>query len=153
MRFGRTMRREQRGSAQIEFALTILVVMFFIFWTWELIMVMYTYSTLADAAKEGVRYAIVHGKNNSNGSGPGSTDVAGDNVEARVRDFARMSLHDVSGMSVERVWLKNDGSTPATTNAPPTIVRVTVSYPFIPYINLPWTPPTIHASAEGRIAN
>ena len=36
----------------------------------EMIVLIYTYNVLADSAKEGVRYAVVHGSRNSTPSGP-----------------------------------------------------------------------------------
>ena len=59
-----------KGLASVEFALTIVFVMIVVFWAFELIMLLYSYSVMANAAKEGVRYAIVHGANNSSPSGP-----------------------------------------------------------------------------------
>jgi Flp pilus assembly protein TadG len=130
----------------VEFTLSILISLFLIFWIFEMIMVMYTYSTISNAAKEGVRYAIVHGSNNTLGSGPGSSDAAADNVKAQVNTFAQISLHDISAMTVTVNY--PDGS-----NAAGKRVDVTVSYPFIPYINVTWGLPTIYATASGRIAN
>src|SRR5260370_27981377 len=54
---GRSARRARgdRGAAQIEFALTILTIVFVMFWMWELVMMTYTMNVLSDSAKEGVR--------------------------------------------------------------------------------------------------
>ena len=62
----------QRGQTLIEFAFSFLMVVFIVFWTFELVMAVYTYAVLSDAAKEGVRYAIVHGSDTGkvNCSGP-----------------------------------------------------------------------------------
>lgn len=150
----RGQQRSERGASLIEFAMSFAVVIFLIFWMFEMIMVMYTYSTLTDAAKEGVRYAIVHGSNNP-------TTVTA--VKDRVQTFANLSLHDLSGMTVDVEYFKADGTqytdaggAPLTSTGavtPPDRVSVTVAYPFIPYIHLPWTAPTIHATAQGRVAN
>lgn len=138
--------RKQRGASQVEFVVSFLVVVFLVFWMFELIMVMYTYSTLTDAAKEGVRYAIVHGSRNGNGSGPGTSDPGAANVQGVVTTFANISLHDVSAMTVTVTYPDGDAISPSR-------VIVNVSYPYVPYITLPWTVPTINASAAGRIAN
>ncbi|MBZ5526886.1 MAG: pilus assembly protein [Acidobacteriia bacterium] len=137
------------GQAAVEFVLTFLAILFLIFWTFELIMLLYSYNVFADAAKEGVRYAIVHGAGNSASSGPASgtandctTNVAA--VQNVVKAYAKTSFHDISGMTVTVCYL--DG-----TNQSPNRVRVTASYPYIPYIRLGWAPPTIQAAAEGRI--
>ena len=61
--------RADRGAVEIEFVLSILTVLFTMFWMWEVVMAVYTYSVISDAAREGVRYAIVHGLKNQNCSG------------------------------------------------------------------------------------
>ena len=53
--------RKQNGQSAVEFAFTIVFVMLLILAAIELTVMIYTYTVLADAAKEGVRYAIVHG--------------------------------------------------------------------------------------------
>jgi len=133
----------------VEFLLSILLVMFVIFWTFEMAMMIYTYNVLADAAKEGVRYAIVHGSENGISSGPSSgmgsncaTNVSA--VQTVVINYAKASFHDVSAMTVTVCYL--DGS-----NQSPNRIRVTVGYAYLPYIKLGWSPPTIRAAAEGRI--
>jgi len=138
----------------VEFVLSFTVVIFLVFWMFEMIMIMYTYSTLTDAAKEGVRYAIVHGSNNP-------TTVS--SVVDRVQTFANASGHDVSGITIDVKYFKSDGTEYTDTGGAPLTstsavdspdrVTVTVAYPFVPYINLPWAVPTIHATAQGRIAN
>lgn len=138
-----------RGQASVEFLLTIILVAVAIVWVFELVMLIYSYNVFADAAKEGVRYAVVHGSGNSASSGPlsGSASDCTTNVtavKAVVLNYAKYSFHDVSGAAVTVCYL--DG-----TNQPPNRVRVTVSYPFIPFTNLGWNPPTIRAAAEGRI--
>jgi Flp pilus assembly protein TadG len=141
----------QKGLAAVEFALTILLVMVVIFWAFEFIMLVYTYNVMAEAAKEGVRYAIVHGANNSSSSGPATgaardctTNIAA--ITTLVQSYASTSFHNIAGMTITVCYL--DGN-----NQPPNRVQVVVSYPFIPYASLGWIPPIINAAAEGRIAN
>ena len=140
----------------MEFILSIFMMMFVIFWIWELVMAVYTKNVLADAAKEGVRYAIVHGQGNSNCSGPNTPacpDTTGANVISQVQSYAQMTLHDTSAMTVTVQYLDDAGGN-ATTVDPNTRVRVEVSYVYVPYIpSLPWVAPTLNAVAEGRIVN
>src|ERR1035437_7318638 len=63
-------RRATRGQAQVEFALVIVFLMILILSMLELLTLMHTYNVLADAAKEGLRYAIVHGTQNPPPSPP-----------------------------------------------------------------------------------
>ena len=143
-------RRNSRGAVQIEFILSILTVLFLIFGMWELIMIVHTMNVLSDAAKEGVRYAIVHGGGGSTTcSGPNpppectSPDTSGARVVAVVRDYAQYSLHDISAISINVTY--PDGQI-----VPPNRVRVEVSYAFVPYTALNIRP-TLRAAAEGRI--
>jgi len=142
---------EAKGQAMVEFLLTILFVTLTIFATLEVIMMVYTYSVMADAAKEGVRYAIVHGCSlgTSYCSGtcsPACTDASAANVTSQVTGYAKLSFHDVSGIKVSVTY--PDGGALA-----PNRVRVVVNYPYVPYIPaLGLGTPTINAAAEGRIA-
>ncbi len=146
-------RGSQTGLATVEFALTILFVMIVIFWAFELMMFMYSYTVLADAAKEGVRYAVVHGCGTAPGScsgvcAPACTDASGGNVVTQVKNFAALSFHDTSGIVVDTANMYPDGSA-----ACPSRVQITVHYVYKPFFSLGWNPPTIYATAQGRIAN
>lgn len=129
----------------IETALSVLVVVFVMFWMWELIMALYTYSVLSDAAKEGVRYAIVHGTGNSSCDGPSTgCDSTAANTVAKIRDYAGYSLHDISAITISVTY-------PDSSSAAGNRVKVAVSYLYVPYINLPWGVPTLKTGATGRI--
>jgi Flp pilus assembly protein TadG len=142
-----------RGYAVVEFALVILFVMVVIFWAFELLMMLYTYSVMADAAKEGVRYAIVHGCGNSTCSGtcsPACSDTTGANVASVVLNYARESGHNTSNLSLGSGITVNYPDNSATA---PSRVQVIIHYTYQPFFTLGWTPPTINAAAEGRILN
>lgn len=133
----------------VEFTFCIVIVIFLLFWVFEIVMLMHTYSVMAGAAKEGVRYAIVHGAANSSPSGPSSgsasncsTNIA--NVRTVVSNYASGSFRDLSGLTTTVCYL--DGN-----NKNGSRVQVTLSYPYAPYINMPWANPTISAASEGRI--
>ena len=139
----------ESGQAQVEFVMSILFVLLMIFGIIELIVFIYTYTVLADSAKEGVRYAIVHGcdltsANCSGTCGTACTDATGANVQAYVKKYATASLHDTSTMEV-------GVSYPDASSDPPNRVRVTVSYPYQPLFGLGWPTLTVRAAAEGRI--
>src|SRR6266576_2444879 len=95
-----TLKKRENGQALVEFALTILFIFLLFIGMLEMIFLMYAYNTLADAAKEGVRYAIVHGTGNTNCSGPGTTgpppvacsDTTGANVKTVVTNFGGLSM-------------------------------------------------------------
>ena len=141
--------RRDRGVAAVEFALTATFVMFVIFFICEMVMLLYTYNVIAGAAKEGVRYAIVHGSGNSALCTPpceGTCSSGVACVQSVVQTYAQASFHDLTGMIVTVSY--PDGSTQT-----PSRVRVEVSYPYQPIFALGWSPPVVNAAAEGRIAN
>jgi Flp pilus assembly protein TadG len=131
-RVWRRLREDQEGAAAVEFALSILLVLTVLFMTLELISAVYTYTVLADAANEGVRYAIVN-----------SGDTAG--AMAKVKTYAALSLHDVSAMTVSVNC--SGGCTP------PNVVTVSISYNYIPYLKFMTNPPTMTAYAQSRMVN
>src|SRR5437660_6584283 len=97
-------RKRDNGQALVEFALTILFIFLLFIGMLQIIMLMYAYNTLADAAKEGVRYAIVHGTGNTNCSGPGITgqvtctdpSAPYPKVQQAVLNFAAVSFQNIS---------------------------------------------------------
>src|ERR687888_311634 len=95
----RRFRSDERAQAQIEALLSIIFVLILVIGIIEMIVLIYTYTVLADASKEGVRYAIVHGCDLSSAScsgtcTPACTDTTGANVRTYVRTFLGASLHD-----------------------------------------------------------
>jgi Flp pilus assembly protein TadG len=145
--------RNQRGATLIEFSLTLLTVLFVLFLLIEFALWIYCYNVMADAAKAGVRYAIVHGSalSASVQSGPStctspcSPDCATNvtNVVTEVRKWASFSAYSTASMTVNVCYL--DG-----TNVAPARVKVTVSNPVVPFFNIFSTPP-VTATAQGRI--
>jgi len=145
----RRLRNNRAGQAQVEFVLSILFALVVFVSIVEMILLMYTYTVLADAAKEGVRYAIVHGcslatANCSGSCTPACADTTGANVTAYARNYLGASLHDPTAMTV-------NVSYPDSSSLPPNRVRVTVSYPYQPFFGLSWPTVTVRAAAEGRI--
>jgi hypothetical protein len=141
------------GQATVEFAFMVTFLLILVVTFIEIVMLGYTYVVLADSAKEGVRYAIVHGTGMTNCSGPGTTatvppitcpDTTGNNVKNAVTAKALYSLHSTATMGVTANYV--DGS-----SAPPNRIRVTISYPYQPFFGLGWPTVTVRAAAEGRI--
>jgi Flp pilus assembly protein TadG len=138
----------QTGQAMVEFLLSIMMLMVFVFFCFEMFMLLYSYNILADAAKEGVRHAVVSGSKSATPAGPTTgtssdctTNVAP--VKTVVTSYAGLTFHDISAMTVNVCYL--DGN-----NKAPSRVQVKIQYPYVPYFVLPLTP-TIYAAAEGRI--
>jgi hypothetical protein len=140
---------EARGAVAIEAILSILTVLFVIFWTFEIVMAVYYYAVLSNAAREGVRYAVVHGSNNSNCSGTpksgvstscASPDASAANVKSQVQNYA-----GISGLTVNVTY-------PDGNNTPPSRVRVFVSTPIVTYF-ASLSSFSFNATAQGRIVN
>jgi hypothetical protein len=155
--------RRERGQAQVEFALVVVMLMILILSMVEMLTLIHTYNVLADSAKEGVRYAIVHGSGNSTPAGPACpcTDIDGPAAPPGslagygtgygvVKTVAQYSLHNMAGITVT-VSYPDTANAPA--NKPPNRVQVVVAYPYHPFFNLGWPTVTVNAAAEGRIMN
>ena len=74
--------RRQRGQGLLETALMIVIIFTVMMWVFEIGQLMYTYTVMADAANEGVRYAIVH-----SGADVAGTTARVKNSEERSRGF------------------------------------------------------------------
>jgi Flp pilus assembly protein TadG len=150
MRFRRAQFADD-GQATVEFALTVVFIMALVLSVIEMSMLLYTYNVVADAAKEGVRYAVVHGNHNSTPAGPTCPCSAIDGAAGTgvVKTYAQYSFHDTSTMTVT-VSYPDTANPPA--NQSPNRVHVKVSYPYQPFFGLGWPTVNVYANAEGRIA-
>ena len=164
----------------VEFVLVIIFVFILIVCTMQMILLIHAYNTLADAAKEGMRYAIVHGTENTSCSGPGNPranpvvtcpgDPNGNNIVAVVTNFAGLGFQSVaatnnrcspsSGSNISEVdvcYDPNSANTNSTfkaaCSAPGCIVRVQVIHTYNPFFGFSWPSVTLSAAADGRIMN
>jgi len=149
----RRARRGDAGQAQVEFALVIVFLMLLIVSFIEVVLMMHTYNVIADAAKEGVRYAIVHGAANTGGTGPTCPCAAIDGPPGTgvVKTYAQNSLHDTTTMTVTVDYNPGGNNGAVNCNKSPCLVRVTVSYPYQPIFGMGWPTVTVKAAAQGRI--
>lgn len=146
-----------RGATMVEFSLTFLVVAFVLFLLIEFALWIHCYNTLADAAKAGVRYAVVHGSGTASGvqAGPSScatnpcssdcsTNISP--VQAEVTKWAGFSIYPTSSATMTITVCYLDGS-----NSAPNRVRVTVSNTVSPFFGIFGGTPPVTAAAQGRI--
>lgn len=146
-----------RGQGLVEFAATAVVVLLLLFSVIEFSRIMLVYTTVADAARLGARYAITHG---TVPSGAGTTDTSADisamqsGVQGVVQKFLKGGSVNASNATITTSFpSENCSGTPATCTgtSPGYFVQVTVSYPYdvliapLP-INL-----TIASTSEGVI--
>jgi Flp pilus assembly protein TadG len=150
----KAVRRREGGQAIVEFALTVILLMLLMFAILELSIFIYTYSVLANAAKEGVRYAIVHGADNVSPSGPSSGSASSPpctasstnvtNVVNQTKSFAGFSALSTSNVNVFVCYLDGD-------NKLNSLVQVSVSYVYRPLFGFNWPSVTVYANSAGRI--
>src|SRR5215467_11919633 len=160
-------RRRQSGNTLIEFTLVGIPLIFILISIFQMASSMWLYTSLAYAAKEGTRYAIVHGVNCSlNGN---TYCVTVSNVAAVINSAARgldpnqmtVTLTPSQG-SATTDTLANliSGSTYSTTTWPPSSptgtnavgqpVTISLVYPFNSGISMVW-PGTKPTDPHGRI--
>ena len=158
----------QAGQAMVEFVL-VMVFVFLVFVSMiQMILLLYAYNTLADAAKMGIRYAIVHGTGNTNCSGPGTTgvtcpDISGANVVAAVISgnstcattcgWASLSFQNIQTSDVTVSYNPNNANGASACNVAGCMVRVSISHVYTPLFGLNWPSVTLSAAADGRIMN
>ncbi len=127
--------KHETGSVLLEFSLVLVCALIIIAASIEVCSAVYTYTVLADAANEGVHYAII---NSTDGTGTAANTV---------KAYASNALHDMSRLNVSVTY-------PDGTTTPPARVAVSVSYQYAPYLSFFMTkPPTMHAFAEGRLVH
>lgn len=124
--------KEDEGSSLLEFCLMSLVFIIILLSVVEMGRMVLVYTTMANSAREGVRYAICHGSDRSgsgiNGpSGPGNVAQ----VQTVVQYFAGAGLLTTSNVTIAVTY-------PDGTNTPGSRVNVRVTYvydPLVTYFN------------------
>ena len=126
---GGTRRLAGRGGQNlVEFSVGALLTVIMLLFIVEIGRIVLVYTTVANAARAGVRYAVVHGSTRSAGatvdsaSGPGSDPAQ---VLTVVKNFASAGLLTTSRLVVHVNY-------PSGSNAPGQYVTVTVIYPYDP---------------------
>lgn len=94
----RTWSRQERGQTIVEFALAVPVLLLVIIGIFDAGRMVWYSNTLAYAAREGTRYAIVHGASGSDPQGPPPLSDAG------IRAAVERSATGVAGLNVVVTW-------------------------------------------------
>ena len=143
-------RHGQRGASLVETVIVMGVLLALMFGIIDFGRALYTYSFVAQLARQGARWAIVRGANCTVlcPSGPaGPSDV-----QTYVRSLSEGAT-DPSQMTVTPVWSGTSGCTASHT--PGCLVTVTVSYPFrffLPFV-LPNHSITMSSSSQMVVSN
>ena len=141
------MRKSENGQGMVETALALLGAFTLAMMLCEGSMLVYAYTAINGAAREGVRYAVVHGSDSTNCSGPspGCADAPAANVVAVVKQYAALSFHDISNMTITVDY-------PEATQADPlSLVTVTIKYTYVPLVKLFNLNSTLTITSHGRI--
>lgn len=108
-------------------------------------MMAYTYSVIEDAARQGMRYATVHGTNSSSCAGPSTgCDSTAANVVSTVTTYAQTFAGALAGLNVAVTY--PDGKSTATSR-----VLVSVTYAYAPVFHYPGATQHLTVSSAGRI--
>lgn len=149
----RALRGGEDGSALIEFAIGLGVLLTGVFTLMEICLMFYTYSTIDECAREGARYAIVRGSscvtNGVTGAGASCTASA-DAINTYVKNLGYPNA--AGGAMTVNTTFSADGVNFTTTgnNDPNDMVRVQVGYLFP--VKLPFVPNnTISLSAQSQL--
>jgi Flp pilus assembly protein TadG len=118
--------RADRGSTMVEFSLIAFMFIIVLLGVVEMGRMVLVYTTVANAARAGARYAIVHGQDQAPPyrQGPANTGA----VQAVATHFASAGLVNMSLVVVTVNYPNNDSN-------PGSPVTVTVSYPYDPLVS------------------
>jgi Flp pilus assembly protein TadG len=122
--------RGRSGQTLVEFSLTAFLTSMTILFVLEISRMLLVYTAIAEAAREGVRYAIVHGSSRATGSG--QTDASGPSanpaqVVTVIDNFAGTGPLTTSRLVINVTY-------PGSSNAAGQAVNVSVVYPYNPLI-------------------
>jgi Flp pilus assembly protein TadG len=138
--------REDRGSSLLEFALISFMFVILLAGIVEMGRMVLVYTTIANAARAGARYAIVHGADQTvSPSGPGNPCTCPD-VKTVVKNFASAGLVNTSALTITVSYPNGDNNAGSP-------VTVKVMYPYDPFINYFGTllNKTLGSTSEGFI--
>jgi Flp pilus assembly protein TadG len=123
--------KADRGSTLVEFSLVGFMFIIVLLSVVEMGRMVLVYTTVANAARAGARYAIVHGENQTvSPSGPGSTTQ----VETVVKNFASAGLLDISRLTITVTYPDGVTVKHPVANSAGSRVDVTVTYPYDPLV-------------------
>lgn len=104
----RAAHRDEGGQAIVEMALVLPLMLVLIVAIADVARAAWTNSTLATAAREGSRYAIVHGAESADPSGPGSSRYTAPDRDTGVEAVVRAKAVGVRDVQVIARWPDGD---------------------------------------------
>jgi Flp pilus assembly protein TadG len=147
-RRGTRRRARSAGQSLVEFSIVSFMLYMLVLAVFEMGRVVLVYTTVANAARAGVRYATVHGSSRAAGAGSNNASGPSNNpaqVLTVVKDFASAGLLTTSRLVITVAY-------PGASNAPGQLIDVTVLYPYDPLTR--WLPFRVNlgSTTEGVIA-
>ena len=121
-------RASSLGQSLVEFSIVSIMLCILVLAVVEMGRMVLVYATVANAARAGARYAVVHGSSRSTGTGLSNASgptANPDQVVTVVKNFASAGLLTTSRLVVTVSY-------PGASNAPGQLVNVTVVYPYDP---------------------
>jgi len=142
-------RHSERGTTLLEFALVAIVLFMLIFGIIDFSRALFAYHFVANAAREGTRYASVRG---TSCSSPPMTDCGAANIQTYLRTEATGIGMDPSQLTVPTPLYAGSNTCPTVGNSPGCTVQVTVTYKFsFLFPLLPVSPVTMSSTASAVI--
>jgi Flp pilus assembly protein TadG len=123
-----TKRIADAGQSLVEFSIVCFMLCILTLAVLEMGRMVLVYATIANAARVGARYAVVHGSSRSAGAGASNASGPSNNpaqVLSVVTNFASAGILTTSRLVITVTY-------PGSSNAPGQLVDVTVSYPYDP---------------------
>jgi len=141
--------RSRSGTALVEFVAVVFLLLMTMFSTIEIERMFLVYTTLANAARAGARYAIVHGGGRSSGSGVDGSSGPTDNppqVLTVIQNSAAMGMLNTGNLVISVTY-------PDSAITPGSRVKVSVQYTYDPVISSYFNPlqGTLGSTTWGRI--
>jgi len=129
------------GQSLVEFAIGLLVVLLLVFGVVDMGRAVFTYNSISNCAREGIRFAVVHGAESPAPVGPAENDPVLENL---LRAKYTVGL-DPQRLSINSCWANNK-------NNPGSTVTVTVRYKFQSAV-LFALPLSLQSRSSGTIVN
>lgn len=124
---GRDPRVNARGQTLVEFSIVACLSVILLLSIVEISRMALVYTTIANAARAGARYSIVHGgtRTGSGVDGPSGPAPNPPQVVTTIKNFASTGLLSTASLAITVNY-------PGASNAPGQLVSVTVVYPYDP---------------------
>jgi Flp pilus assembly protein TadG len=129
--------RDTRGQALVEFAMSALITVALLLGVVEMSRMLITYTTVCNAARIGVRYAMVHGSDNS---------ATVTQIQSVVDNYLSAAPIDTSSTTINVAY-----PSASSCKNPGCLVKVTISYPYHPIMTYVPLSVSLSSTSEGVI--